>query len=220
MDLVGWLPCRGRGGWRGEHRVWLCGLWRTEHYTQWGRPLLLQHGQSLAMMAFRGTVTKPVSPDGEEGVKTFQKKKNNNNKQMEEQEERTVILLYNWAHFFYRRHFFSFSKHVKVTFIFFYTSELFPFALNSSNNHWDEIDLMFTLIIFWHHPWVAVLFKPPFFQSVISNCLLEFQKGAFSSKLLMYCFLQYVFTESCLKSTFLLTFYTHFFPGTNLLFIH
>lgn len=25
-------------------------------------------------MAFRGTVTKPVSPDREEGVKTFQKK--------------------------------------------------------------------------------------------------------------------------------------------------
>lgn len=173
------------------------------------------------MMAFRGMVTKPVSPDGEEGAKTFPKNNNNNNKQMEEQEERTVILLYNWAHFFYRRHFFFFFQTRKSHMIFFFfTSELCPFALNSSNNHWDEIDLMFTSIIFSHHPWVAVLFKPPFFQSVISNCLLEFQKGAFSSKLLMYFFLQHVFTESCLKSTCLLTFYTHFFPGTNLLFIH
>lgn len=46
-------PCslllhRGRRGRRGKHRVWMR-LWWTEHYTHGCRPLLLQHGQSLAM---------------------------------------------------------------------------------------------------------------------------------------------------------------------------
>lgn len=50
MDLTsGRSPHRGRGGGRGEHRVRLPGLRRTEHYAHWCRPLLLQHGQSLAM---------------------------------------------------------------------------------------------------------------------------------------------------------------------------
>lgn len=42
---------RGCGGWCGKHRVWLCGLWRTEHYAHWCRSLLLQYGQNLVMTA-------------------------------------------------------------------------------------------------------------------------------------------------------------------------
>lgn len=72
--LCGCLPYRGRGGWCGEHCVWLCGLRRTEHYTHWGRPLLLQHRQSLAMTALRPTVIPSASPSGEEEEQTFQKK--------------------------------------------------------------------------------------------------------------------------------------------------
>lgn len=55
-----WFHYRGRGGWCGEHHVWLCGLGWTGHYTHRCRPLLLQHGQSLAMTG--GRLTHLMAP--------------------------------------------------------------------------------------------------------------------------------------------------------------
>lgn len=60
---------RGRGSRRREHRVRLCGLWRTEHHTHRRRPLLLQHGQILAMIPAELT---PARADRRRN-KTFQK---------------------------------------------------------------------------------------------------------------------------------------------------
>lgn len=87
LDL---LPYRGRGGRCGKHRVWLCGLWWTEHYARWCRPLLLQHGQSLAMTeAKKPTVTCLMSPGGqEEEEKTFQKTTTTSKRRKSENRER------------------------------------------------------------------------------------------------------------------------------------
>lgn len=63
---------RGRGGGRGRHSVRLRGLWRTEHYAHWCRPLLLQHGQSLAMTV----VTFLMSRRGEKHSKNKPMEKN------------------------------------------------------------------------------------------------------------------------------------------------
>lgn len=98
MDLIsGWLCYRGCGGWCGEHRVWLCGLWRTEYDTYWSRPLLLQHGQTLAMTALELTVTHLVfGVVDEKRRKTFQKKERS-----KEAGEWTVMLLFNCIHFLF-----------------------------------------------------------------------------------------------------------------------
>lgn len=68
------------------------------------------------MMAFRGTVTKPVSPDIEEGVKTFQKKNPTTTSSWRSRKNgQSFYCTTEHISFTGDTFFFSISKHVKVT---------------------------------------------------------------------------------------------------------